>query len=84
MMAVRQCYQSVKRVTTIHISLFFPPNGTTAQGGPRPPLGVSSILPGLVRLLIFYISLCQIYEFTVVQSSNKKGTCFVQRKNGFM
>jgi hypothetical protein len=32
------------------------PNGATAQGGPRPPLGVSSILPGLGRLLSnFYI-----------------------------
>jgi hypothetical protein len=31
-------------------------NGATAQGGPRPPLGVSSILPGLGRLLSnFYI-----------------------------
>ena len=30
--------------------------GATAQGGPRPPLGVSSILPGLGRLLSnFYI-----------------------------
>ena len=31
-------------------------NGATAQGGPRPPLGVSSIHPGLGRLLSnFYI-----------------------------
>ena len=31
-------------------------NGATAQGGPRPPLGVSFILPGLGRLLSnFYI-----------------------------
>ena len=31
-------------------------NGATAQGGPRPPLGVSSLLPGLGRLLSsFYI-----------------------------
>ena len=31
-------------------------NGITAQGGPRPPLGVSSILPSLGRLLSnFYI-----------------------------
>ena len=31
-------------------------NGATAQGGSRPPLGVSSILPGLGRLLSnFYI-----------------------------
>ena len=40
---------------TLRLSLCLS-NGATAQGGPRPPLAVSSILPGLWRLLSnFYI-----------------------------
>ena len=36
-------------------------NGATAQGGPRPRLGVSSILPGLGRLLSNFYNLASLH-----------------------
>ena len=36
-------------------------NGTTARGGPRPPSRVSSILPGLWRLLSSFYILALLY-----------------------
>jgi len=36
-------------------------NGTTAQGGPRSPSRVSSILPGLGRLLSSFYTLALLY-----------------------
>jgi len=55
-------FTSPSAIQMINLSLSLSlSNGATAQGGPRPPLEVSSILPGLGRLLSNFYILASLY-----------------------